>query len=38
MPEGNILGHIISARGIQIEPKRICAIKDIEIPRNKKVV
>jgi hypothetical protein len=38
MPEGNILGHIISARGIKIDPKRVCSIQEIEIPQNKKVV
>jgi hypothetical protein len=38
MPEGKLLGHIISAGGIKIDPKRVCAIQQIEIPRNKKVV
>jgi hypothetical protein len=38
MPEGNLLGHIMSAGGIKIDPKRVCAIQQIEIPRNKKVV
>jgi hypothetical protein len=38
MPEGKILGHIILARGIKIDPNRICAIQEIKIPRNKKVV
>jgi hypothetical protein len=38
MPEGNLLGHIISARGIKIDPKRVDAIQKIEIPRNKKVI
>jgi hypothetical protein len=38
MPEGKLLGHIISAGGIKIDPKeRVCAIQEIEIPRNKKV-
>jgi hypothetical protein len=38
MPEGKILGHIILARGIKIDPNRVCAIQEIKIPRNKKVV
>jgi hypothetical protein len=38
MPEGNLLGHIISARGIKFDPKRVCVIQQIEIPRNKKDV
>jgi hypothetical protein len=38
MPEGKLLGHIISEGGIKIDPKRVCSIQQIEIPRNKKVV
>jgi hypothetical protein len=38
MPEGNLLGHIISVGGIKIDPKRVCSIQQIEIPRNKKDV
>ena len=38
MPEGKLLGHIISTRGINIDPKRVCAIQEIEIPINKKDV
>jgi len=38
MPEGKLLGHIISTGGIKINSKRVCAIQQIEIPRNKKVV
>ena len=38
MPEGKLLGHIILVRGIKIDPKRVCAIQQIEIPRNKRVV
>ena len=38
MPKGKLMGHITSARGIKIDPKRVCAIQQIEIPRNKKVV
>jgi hypothetical protein len=38
MPEGKLLGHIISAGGIKVDPKRVCAIQQIDIPRNKKDV
>jgi hypothetical protein len=38
MPEGKLLGHIISAGGIKIDPKRVEAIQKIEIPRNKKSI
>jgi hypothetical protein len=38
MPEGNLLGHIISAGGIKIDPKRACSKQKIEIPRTKKVI
>jgi hypothetical protein len=38
MPEGKLLGHIILARGIKIDPKRVEAIQEIEIPRNKKSI
>jgi hypothetical protein len=38
MPEGKLLGHIISAGGIKIDPKRVDAIQEIEIPRNKKSI
>ena len=37
-PEGKLLGHIISAGGIKIDPKRVEAIQGIEIPRNKKSI
>jgi hypothetical protein len=37
MPEGKILGHIISAEGIKIDP-RVCSIQEIDIPKNKNVV
>jgi hypothetical protein len=33
-----LLGHIISAGGIKIDPQRVYAIQEIEIPRSKKVV
>jgi hypothetical protein len=38
MPEGNLLGHIISTRGIKIDPKRVFSIQEIDIPINKKGV
>jgi hypothetical protein len=38
MPEGKLLGHIISTGGIKVDPKRVCAIQQIDIPRNKKDV
>jgi hypothetical protein len=38
MPEGKLLGHIISAGGIKIDPKRVEAIQEIAIPRNKKSI
>jgi hypothetical protein len=38
MPEGKLLGHIISAGGIQIDPERVEAFQGIEIPRNKKSI
>jgi hypothetical protein len=38
MQEGKLLGHIISTRGIKIDPKRVEAIQKIEIPRNNKSI
>jgi hypothetical protein len=38
MQEGNILGHIVSKDGINIDPKRVEAIDTINIPRNKKEI
>jgi hypothetical protein len=38
MLEGELLSHIISARGLNIDPKRVDAIKEIEIPINKKSI
>src|SRR5229473_2135233 len=34
--EGKLLGHIVSKKGISIDPKRIKAIKQIPLPHNKK--
>jgi hypothetical protein len=38
MPKGKLQGHIISVGGIKFDPKRVCVIQEIEIPKNKKVV
>jgi hypothetical protein len=38
MLEGKILGHIISTGRIKIDPKRVDAIHEIQIPRNKKSI
>ena len=38
MPEGNLLGHIISAGGIKIDLKCVYSIQNIKIPRNKKAI
>jgi hypothetical protein len=38
MLEGKILGHIISTGRIKIYPKRVDAIHEIQIPRNKKSI
>ena len=35
MKEGNLLGHIISQEGTKIDPKRVEAIRKIELPQNK---
>lgn len=35
MKEGKLLGHIISAEGIKIDPKRVKAIQKVDLPRNK---
>ena len=34
--EGNLLGHVISKKGISIDPERIKAIEQIPLPHNKK--
>ena len=36
MEEGKLLGHIISEKGIKIDPDRVAAIQQIGLPRNKK--
>ena len=34
--EGKILGHVVSKKGISIDPERIKAIEQIPLPHNKK--
>ena len=34
--EGKLLGHVISKKGISIDPERIKAIQHISLPHNKK--
>jgi hypothetical protein len=36
MKEGKLLGHIVLAGGVNIDPNRVKAIKNISIPRSKK--
>jgi len=38
MEEGKLLGHIISKDGIKIDPNRVAATDNIDIPRSKKEV
>eukprot|EP00253_Pinus_taeda_P029341 PITA_29341 len=38
MEEGKLLGHIISKDGIHIDPARVQAIQQIDLPRNKKEI
>ena len=38
LTEGKLLGHIVSAEGIKIDPERVKAILKISIPRNKKEI
>jgi hypothetical protein len=38
MQEGKLLGHIVSKYGIKVDPKRVEAIDQINIPRNKKEI
>jgi len=35
MKEGKLLGHIISAEGIWIDPRRVKAIQKVDLLRNK---
>ena len=36
MEEGQLLGHIVTSKGILIDPDRVDGIRKINIPRNKK--
>jgi hypothetical protein len=36
MEEGKLLGHIISKKGIKIDPDRVAVIQKIDLPRKKK--
>jgi hypothetical protein len=38
MEEGKLLGHIISEKGIKIDPDRVVSIQQIGLPRNKKEI
>ncbi len=38
MEEGKLLGHIISKYGIRIDPTRVQAIQQIDLPQNKKEI
>ena len=36
MKEGKLLGHIVSAEGVRIDPSRVEAIQALSLPRSKK--
>jgi hypothetical protein len=36
MKEGKLLGHIVSAEGVKIDPSRVEAIQALSIPRSRK--
>jgi hypothetical protein len=38
MKEGKLLNHVISEKGIMIDPSRVEAIQKIDIPINKKEI
>ena len=38
MKEGKLLGHIVSAEGVKIDPSRVEAIKNLSLPRSKKEI
>ena len=38
MQEGKLLGHIVSAEGVRIDPDRVEAIQALSLPRSKKEV
>jgi hypothetical protein len=38
MKEGKLLGHIVSAKGVRIDPSRVEAIQTLSLPKSKKEV
>jgi hypothetical protein len=38
MKEGKLLGHIVSAEGVKIDPNRVEAIKTLYLPRSQKEI
>ena len=38
MKEGKLLGHIVSSKGVRIDPSRVEAIQSLPIPRSRKEV
>jgi hypothetical protein len=36
LKEGKLLGHIVLANGMRIDPKRVVAIKNLSLPRSKR--
>jgi hypothetical protein len=38
MQEGKLLGHIVSEKGVRIDPSRVEAIRTLSLPRSKKEV
>jgi hypothetical protein len=38
MKEGKLLGHIVSAEGVKIDPSRVEAIQTLSLPRSRKEV
>ena len=38
MQEGKLLGHIVSAEGVRIDPSRVEALQSLSLPRSKKEV
>jgi hypothetical protein len=38
MKEGKLLGHIVSAEGLKIDPSRVEAIKTLSLPMSKKEI
>jgi hypothetical protein len=38
MKEGKLLGHIVSAEGVRVDPSRVEAIQTLSLPRSKKEV